>query len=116
MPVIELKANSQSNVDKGLPVFDLSVSVLSGVTSDPVILPDSEGARDYWQLSLITGGNTGRFEYSLSPRADIIAGLGNWHSWDAGEVSVDTDDSLTPVQAVRVVSTSGAITGEILVL
>lgn len=114
--MIELAANGQTNRENGLPVYELSIEVPSGKTSEAIILPDSEGPRDYWQLALIPSESSGKFQFSLSPRATIKAGEGNWIDWDSGVVTEPATDSLTPVQAVRVVSTSGAVTGEVLVL
>jgi len=111
-----LIANDQSNSEKGIPIFEGSYTVASGETSDPILLSDGEGPGSYWQIALIPGGNNGRFELTLSPRATVKSGGGNWIPWDAGNVSTSTSDSLTPVQAVRIVSVSGEITGEVMVI
>jgi hypothetical protein len=114
--MVYLTANGQTNIENGLPVFDLSVQVDSGQTSEAILLPDKEGPRHYWQLALIVNSSSGKFQFSLSPREIIKAGGGNWLDWDAGVVSENTSASMTPPQAVRVVSSSGAVTGEVLVL
>lgn len=116
MSVIYLVANNQSNIEKGKPVYEKSVVVGNGETSDPIIAPDESGPVEYWQIGIVTGGNTGRFEFTLSPRADVIAGNALWRSSDAGNVSTDSTDSLTPVQGVRAVSVSGPITIEVVAI
>lgn len=118
MAVIYLTKNNQSEAYGAGYIWEKKVAVASGETSDPIMLPDEAGAREYWQLSLLPAAGTGRFEYSLSSRETIKAApsSANWQAWDSGNVAILTDDSLTPVQAVRVVSVSGAVTGEIMVL
>ena len=115
MSVIYLELNTQKNVNKGLPVYEKSVTVGAGETSGPIMLEDGAGHRDYWQVAIIPNGGNGRLEFSFSPRETIKTGGGNWVSWGAGNVSSNTSNSLTPVAAVRVVSVVGSITLEVLV-
>lgn len=110
-----LEKQPQTNIDEGREVWGLREKVASGETSEPIGLPPGAGNPQYWQLALITAGNTGRFEYSISPREYIDNNNGNWFSWDAEDVTEKTDDSLFPVQAVRIVSVSGEVSGEIIV-
>lgn len=58
--------------------------------------------------SSISGG-TGYIEYSLSPPADILNGLGTFSQWPLGSVSVTTSRTALFVIQARAVCTSGTI-------
>ncbi len=61
-------------------------------------------------LTLVAGANTGKFQHTTSLPSLVIAGTAVWEDWsqatDTGTVS---DYIVSPVTAIRGVSTSGAI-------
>lgn len=64
--------------------------------------------------TIIAGANTGKFQFTTSPDSRVTAGTANWMDWYKGEVTGTDYDILNgPVTALRGVSTSGAITIEI---
>ena len=66
--------------------------------------------------TVITSGNTGKFQFSTSPKADIEAGTATWQDWAKGNVTATTSDALTsPVTAVRGVSVTGEIKIEVVI-
>lgn len=116
MTVVYLVKNAQSEEYSGKQIWEGSITVEDGEISGPIMLPDDAGAREYWQTTLIPGAGSGYFQYSTSPRDTIKSSGGNWVTWANGTVSSNQAASLTPVNAVRIVSVSGQITGEVLVL
>jgi len=90
--------------------------ILDGVTGPSIIIPPtgSEGARV--TCTVIPGGNTGKFQYTTSPDADVLADTAIWQDWPGGsKTSTFSDSLLAPVTAVRGVSVSGPIDIEVLV-
>jgi hypothetical protein len=55
------------------------------------------------------GGGTGYVEYSLSPAADILNGLGVWNRWPLGSVSVTTSKTALFVFQARAVCITGSL-------
>lgn len=75
------------------------------LTSNAIIMPNNIKSISCF-LDLTTG--SGKVQYSLNKIADIISGTSVvWKDWDAGSVSVDTDDVFYPVSAIRFVCSSG---------
>lgn len=83
-----------------------TLQLRSGQTSQPF----SAGIGSIVSIipNMISGG-TGYIEYSLSPAADILNGLGVWLQWPLGAVTATTSKtSLYPIQ-VRATCTAGNI-------
>jgi hypothetical protein len=87
-------------------IFIHSETVPNGATSDPLIIPNTVKTII---LALIITAGTGRIEASLSSIASIKAGSANWFAWDAGDVSITTDDISERANALRVVNTTGSV-------
>lgn len=83
-----------------------TVQLRAGQTSQPFTV-------GIGSVSTITpssiGGGTGYIEYSLSPAADILNGLGVWLQWPLGAVSVATSKTALYVISVRAVCSAGNI-------
>lgn len=83
-----------------------TVQLRAGQTSQPFTV-------GIGSVSTITpssiGGGTGYIEYSLSPAADILNGLGIWLQWPLGAVSVATSKTALYVISVRGVCSAGNI-------
>ncbi len=113
MSVKYLESNTQTNKIKGEPIWDYSESVAAGQTTNAILLPDNAGPPERWIVGLFISSGNGRIEYTISPRANVIAGSANWRAWDNGNVSSSSDDVLAPVQAIRAVNVSGTIVLEV---
>lgn len=60
------------------------------------------------------GVNTGKFQFTTSSDADVIAGTATWHDWPKGNVTgTEWDTLLSQVTGLRGVSVSGEIIIEI---
>lgn len=57
----------------------------------------------------VTGGGSGSIQATTDSDADIIAGNAYWVTWDAGTVSVDTQDVSAPITGVRFVCAVASI-------
>jgi hypothetical protein len=107
MAIIYMTANAQTNKEKGSAVYEASGTITAN--TDAIMLPDETGKTDNWNLALseFVGGASARFEYSNSPRSQVLAGGGSWNPWDNGNVTSYSDDSLHPPTAVRVILEAG---------
>jgi len=57
---------------------------------------------------------TGKIQYTTSPPSAVLAGTANWIDWSRGSVTISCSDLIEgPVSAVRGVSSSGALTVEV---
>lgn len=111
-----LTKNAQSNLYKGEIIWGGAETLSAGVTGDAVLIPEESGKIETWLVGLFITSGTGKVQYSISPRAEIESGNGNWRDWDNGSVSSTNDDALYPVNAVRAVCTAGEIIFEVAVL
>lgn len=109
-----MTASDQSNKNEGSPVYEYKATLTAGITGDTILAEDGAGSLKSWVVALIISSGNGRVEYSTSNRDDIIAGNGNWKSWDAGNVSANEDDVLEQPNAVRAVCVSGTIKFEVI--
>lgn len=105
-------SDQSSKHTPGEAVFEYTETIESGKTGDAIMAPDYAGKLRDWVVGIIPSG-TARIEYTLSTRSQVDAGAAVWRAWDAGDVTVNTDDLLGPVQAVRGVSVSGDVTIEV---
>lgn len=113
--MIHLTANAQSNPHTGKAVWEANKTITSD--DETFLMPDESGTAEYWTLSIYPiGSGSGKWQYTRSPRSEVIAGTAKWQDWDNGVVSAYSDDSLFPVQAVKLVHASGIIRGEVLVI
>jgi len=99
-----------------MPGYEYSAQILDGVTGPSIIVPPtgSEGARV--TCTIIPGASTGKFQFTTSPDADVLADTAIWQDWPNGNTTSTFSDSLlAPVTAVRGVSVSGNIDIEVLV-
>ena len=66
--------------------------------------------------TLVAGSNTGKFEFSTSSKAKLIAGTAIWQAWAKGTSTGTVSDVLLgPVTGLRGVSVSGAVSIEVVV-
>lgn len=84
------------------------ITVPAGATSDPVY---ASGER---VVTAVPGnGGTMLVEATWSLAADVAAGSANWFPWDAGTVSVKTNQMLQHATAVRFTAATAAGVGEV---
>ena len=101
-------ASVETNKEKGSSIYESKETISSPGTGDDMLLPDQCGRFDTVLVMLsVSGGGTGKVQYTLSNRAQVIAGSAVWKDWDAGIVSSNTDDALYHVSAIRLVNTAG---------
>ncbi len=92
--------------------FHHEESLLTGVTSNPIIIPPLNGQPV--TCTIIAGGNTGKMQFTTSSDTKVAAGTAVWSDWDRGVVTgTVTDFILSAVTAVRGVSSAGAIDFEL---
>jgi hypothetical protein len=93
--------------------FEYSETIADGANGDTVLLPgisDSERVT----CTIIAGANTGKFQFTTSSDAAVLADTCTWIDWPKGTVTgTEYDLLLGPVTAVRGVSVSGEINIEI---
>lgn len=97
-----------STVDTGRFWLELAVTG----TSDSIYIPP--GMMSISVALHPAVGQTARIEYTLSSSARINAGTARWIAWPLGDISASNADSLlTTAAAIRVVSSSGTATLEL---
>ena len=91
-------------------LFTAKVAVPDGTTSAIVYITNYPVS-----IRVIpSGGASGKAQFSTSTPADLQAGTGVFDDWSKGTVSANTAvASEGPITAMRFVSVSGAITGEV---
>ena len=96
--------------------FEYSETIASGETGDDIrIFPlGLDGPRITCRI--IAGANTGKFQFTCSPDANVIAGTAVWTDWPKGVVTgTDYDTLLGPVTGLRGVSSAGEIKIEVVI-
>ena len=108
--VSELNQSAESNVSKGEIIYEKDETLSSPGAGNTYILPDGAGKFTAWLAALIIDGEgSGYIETSISPRADIIAGRGNFIQWSKGTITSSDGEAFNPVVAVRAINVSGII-------
>jgi len=98
----------------GDPVYEYSETINSGTTGNYIILPDGAGKMQVWEVALIlSAGQSGKVQYTISQKSSIVAGAANWFDWGAGTVTVSTNTALENVTGIRGISSSGNIKIEV---
>lgn len=86
-----------------------------------ITVADGETSRAYRELDYVNElglvldpDGEAKIQYTLSPIEDVTGGTARWVDWDPGAVTQTTGEYITrPVNAVRVVSNSGAATADV---
>ena len=97
----------ESNRNKGSAIYESAETLSAPADGDTILLPDESGRMDSVMVSLVVTAGGGKVQYTISNRADVIAGNAVWYDWDAGAVVANTTDVMYHVSAVRQVNTSG---------
>jgi len=98
------------------PGYEYSATILDGVTGPSVIIPPGGYEGGCVTCTLIAGANTGKFQFSTSPDADVVADTATWQDWpDGNKTGSNSDAIVAPVTAVRGVSVSGDIAIEVVI-
>lgn len=93
--------------------FEYTETIADGANGDSVLLPGIADAERV-TCTIIAGANTGKFQFTTSSDAAVLAGTCTWIDWPKGTVTgTEYDLLLGPVTAVRGVSVSGEINIEI---
>lgn len=100
----ELRRAAESNIEKGEDIWYCSQTIDSGETGEEVTLPEQAGKVNTWLVYLVVGGDSGD---SAKLEITIDEAKAEWDEWDAGEVAINTSDTLHGVKAVRAVSAAG---------
>ena len=106
--------SAETSFISGDAIYESKETLSAPGTGKDIILPDNTGHFDSVLVSLIvSGGGQGKIQYSLSNRADIIAGTANWFDWDLGSVNTNENDVLYHVSGVRLVNSAGTTVIEV---
>jgi len=93
--------------------FEYTETIADGANGNTVLIPGISG-RDNITCSLIAGANTGKFQFTTSPDANISAGTETWQDWPLGaKTGTISDLLLGPVMTIRGVSISGEVKIEV---
>jgi hypothetical protein len=107
-------SSAETNQVTGSSIYESKDTLSAPGTGPDILLPDEAGRFDSVLVMLsVSGGGTGKVQYTLSNRAQVIAGTAVWKDWDAGSVATNTDDALYHVSAVRLVNTAGTTVLEV---
>jgi hypothetical protein len=96
--------------------YEYTETIADGATGDDIrIFPlGLDGPRVTCRI--IAGANTGKFQFTTSPDANVIAGTATWSDWPRGVVTGTVWDALTSqVTGLRGVSVSGEIKIEVVI-
>ncbi len=95
------------------PGYFHSEQLLTGATSDPVVIPPLNGQQV--SVTMVAGANTGKIQFTTSTDAKVAAGTAIWQDWPAGVVTGTVSDRLiSGVTAVRGVSSAGTVDFELI--
>lgn len=92
--------------------YEYTETIADGENGDTVLIPP--GAYRDLTCRIIAGANTGKFQFTTSGDASVLAGTCTWSDWPKGTVTgTDYDIIEGPITGLRGVSVSGEITIEI---
>lgn len=93
--------------------FSVKETIADGENGDSYIIPTGE-INSRITCTLIAGANTGKFQITTSPDADIVDESAVWQDWVKGNTTGTAHDVLIgPITGLRGVSVSGEIIIEI---
>jgi len=98
--------------------YEYSETISDGQTGETLYLhPQGEIATPPdVTCTLIAGSNTGKFQFSTSPLANLKAGTATWQDWYIGNATgSNTDIFEGKLTAVRGVSVSGEVKIEVVI-
>lgn len=109
MAIVELQRRESQTIG-----YYHKETVADGQTGDDVhVKPIGRGGARITCL-IMPGSGSGKFQFSTSPDAEVVAGTAIWHDWDLGVVTDTAWDALiSAVTGLRGVSVSGEIVIEI---
>ena len=91
-------------------------TIADGQNGETIYIHPIGNRTGYAGCTVITSGNTGKFECSTSPLSAHEAGTETWcMDWPSGDVTTTTTDSVGDVTAIRGVSVSGEISIEVVI-
>ena len=111
-----LTVSPESNQSKGEVVLESVQELDAAANGNTILAADQIGRMKTILLSLIVTAGSGKIQYTISNRADVIAGNEVWYDWNAGVVIANTTDVLFFVSAVRVVNVTGTTKIEVRVI
>ena len=99
------------HVRNGKDGYEYTEVIGDGNNGETILIPPG---KDNITCTIIAGANSGKFQFTTSSDSAVLAGTATWIDWSKGEVTGTAYDALNwPITALRGVSTSGAITIEI---
>lgn len=99
------------HVRNGRDGYEYTEVIGDGNNGETILIPPG---KDNVTCTIIAGANSGKFQFTTSTDAKVLDGTATWIDWYKGEVTGTDYDVLNgPVTALRGVSTSGAITIEV---
>ena len=99
------------HVRNGKDGYEYTEVIGDGNNGETILIPPG---KDNITCTIIAGANSGKFQFTTSSDSAVLAGTATWVDWYKGEVTGTDYDVLNgPVTALSGVSTSGAITIEV---
>ena len=99
------------HVRNGRDGYEYTEVIGDGNTGETILIPPG---KDNITCTIIAGANSGKFQFTTSSDSAVLSGTATWIDWYKGAVTGTDYDMLNgPVTALRGVSTSGAITIEV---
>ena len=95
--------------------YEYAETIADGEDGDTIqIFPMGPGLAKV-TCRIITGSNTGKFQFTTSLDADVLAGTAVWSDWAKGDITgTDWDVLLSQVTGLRGVSVSGEVKIEVI--
>ena len=116
MAVVSVTRNRESVFGTKLEYgYTYTETIATGATGNTIKIPVLQAGKTI-SICLIAGENTGKFQVTTRPKADIIAGTATWSDVALSAATGTVRDEITaPITGLRGVSTSGEISIEVVI-
>ena len=96
--------------------YEYAETIADGVNGDTIrVFPMGPGNARV-TCRIIAGAGTGKFQFTTSPDANVIADTAVWSDWAKGDITgTDWDVLLSQVTGLRGVSVSGEVKIEVVI-
>ena len=93
--------------------FEYTETIASGANGNTILIPEIDN--NLITCTIIAGANIGKFQFSTSLDASVIAGTCTWQDWPDGSVTGTNSSVISgPITGLRGVSVSGEIVIEVI--
>ena len=96
--------------------YEYTETIADGQDGDTIRISPLGPGQTRITCRIIGGANTGKFQFTTSPVADVLDGSAVWSDWAKGDITgTDWDVLLSQVTALRGVSVSGEVVVEVVI-